>query len=42
MYDLAEMVELERELSGIERSKDYAYFIANELRFRVTLTYCDE
>ncbi|HBJ61160.1 MAG TPA: N-acetyltransferase [Opitutae bacterium] len=42
MKDLAEMVELERELSGIERSKDYAYFIANELGIWRTLTYRDE
>ena len=38
MKDLAEMVELERELSGIERSKDYAYFIANELGIWRTLS----
>ena len=31
--DIADMVELEKELVGIERAKDFSYFIKNWQRF---------
>lgn len=40
--DIAEMVELEMELVGIEREKDFSYFISNELNIWRTLTYRDK
>ena len=40
--DIAEMVELEMELVGIERKKDFTYFIENELKIWRNLTYRDE
>lgn len=37
--DLPAMVALEREISGIEREKDYGYFIQNELGIWHTVVY---
>ena len=39
--DVADMVELERELAGIERAKDFSYFIKNSEGIWKTLTYRD-
>ena len=40
--DVAEMVELERELVGIERAKDFSHFIENAEGIWKTVTYRDE
>jgi hypothetical protein len=39
--DIADMVELERELVGIERAKDFSYFIKNSEGIWKTLIYRD-
>ena len=40
--DVAEMVELERELVGIERAKDFSHFIENADGIWKTVTYRDK
>ena len=40
--DVTEMVELERELVGIERAKDFSHFIENANGIWKTVTYRDE
>jgi GNAT superfamily N-acetyltransferase len=40
--DITEMVELERELVGIERTKDFSHFIENSHGIWRTLTYRDQ
>jgi GNAT superfamily N-acetyltransferase len=40
--DVADMVELERELVGIERAKDFSHFIENTEGIWKTVTYRDE
>ena len=42
LEDVADMVELERELVGIERAKDFSHFIENENGIWKTVTYRDE
>ena len=40
--DVVEMVELERELAGIERAKDFSHFIKNANGIWKTVTYRDD
>ena len=42
LEDVADMVELERELVGIERAKDFSHFIENENGIWKTVTYREE
>ena len=42
LEDVADMVELERELVGIERAKDFSHFIENADSIWKTVTYRDE